>query len=114
MILDPQRLASPSCFDGGEEGRYDEWRLQLVAHDPRFGEVAYDVTRRTTPYLLTGLLPDEEGKNACLMLHSVIIVGCNMNRPLRLIMDVQRQADGTAETNHAPASEHCWFRCRVH
>ena len=45
------------------EGSYDEWRFQLVAYltavDPRFGDVADDVARRTTPYLLSDLPPDD-------------------------------------------------------
>ena len=56
--------------------------------DPRFGDVADDVARRTTPHLLTDLPPDEEGKNAKLMLYSVI-VECIKNRPLRLIMETE-------------------------
>ena len=43
----PRHLGKPSCFDGTQEGSYDEWRFQLVAYltavDPRFGEVADDV-----------------------------------------------------------------------
>ena len=58
----------------------------LVAVDPRFGDVADEVARRTTPYLTTDLPPDDKGRKACLMLQSVI-VGCIKNRPLRLIMD---------------------------
>ena len=45
----------------------------LTAIDPRFGEVADDVVRRTTPYLLTDHRPDEEGKKDHLMLYSVIV-----------------------------------------
>ena len=47
---------------------------------PRLGEVADDVPRRTTPYLVTDLPPDEEWKKAYLMLYSVI-VSC-ITRPL--------------------------------
>ena len=40
-------------------GVSDEWRFQLVAYltavDPRFGDVADDVARRTTPHLLSDL-----------------------------------------------------------
>ena len=90
LVLDPRHLGKPSCFDGTQEGSYDEWRFQLVAYlasvDPRFGDVADDAARRTTPYLLSDLPPDEEGKKAHLMLYAVI-VGCIKNRPLRLIMD---------------------------
>ena len=90
MALDPRHLGKPSCFDGTQEGSYDEWRIQLVAYltavDPRFGDVADDVARRTTPYLLSDLQPDDEGKKANLMLYA-IIVGCIKNRLLRLIMD---------------------------
>ena len=50
MVKDPRHLGRPSCFDGCEEGRYDEWRFQLVAYlaagDPRFGEVADNMARR--------------------------------------------------------------------
>ena len=41
---------------------------------------------RTTPYLPTGLAPDDEGKKAHLMLYSVT-VGCIKNGPLRLIVE---------------------------
>ena len=54
----------------------------LTAIDPRFGDVADDVARRTTPYLLSDLPPDDEGKKAYLMLYAVI-VGCIKNRRLR-------------------------------
>ena len=74
MILVPRHLARPSCFDGTEEGRYREWRFQLVVYlaavDPRFAEVADDVARRITPYLRTDLSPDEEGERVYLMLYS--------------------------------------------
>ena len=90
MALDPRHLGKPSCFEGTQEGNYDEWRFQLVAYltpvDPRFGDVADDVARRTTPCLLSDLPPDDEVKKAYLMLYAVI-VGCIKNRPLRLIMD---------------------------
>ena len=91
MALDPRHLGKPSCFGGTQEGSYDEWRFQLVAYfaavaDPRFGDVADDVARRTTAYLLSDLPPDEEAKKAYLMLYAVI-AGCIKNRPLRLIMD---------------------------
>ena len=66
MALDPRHLGKPSCFDGTQEGSHDEWRFQLVAYltavDPRFGDVADDVARRTTPYLLSDLPPDDEGR----------------------------------------------------
>ena len=56
MALDPRHQGKPSCFDGTQEGSYDEWRFHLVANltavDPRFGNVADDLARRTTPYLL--------------------------------------------------------------
>ena len=43
MVLDPRHMSRPGCFDGTQEGSYDEW-LQLVAHvDLRFGDVADDV-----------------------------------------------------------------------
>ena len=88
--LDPRHLGKPSCFGGTQEGSYDEWRFQLVACltavDPRFGDVADDVARRATPYLLSDLPPVDEGKKAYFMLYAVI-VGCIKNRPLRLIMD---------------------------
>ena len=48
--------------------------------------MADDVARRTTPYLLSDLPPDDEEKKAYLMLYAVI-VGCIKNRPLRLIMN---------------------------
>ena len=90
MVLDPRHLSRPACLDGTQEGRYDEWRFQFVADiaavHPRFGDVADEVARRTTPYLLTDLPPDEEGKKAYLMLYSVI-GGCIKNRPLRMIME---------------------------
>ena len=64
MALDPRHLGKPSRFDGALEGSYDEWRFQLVAHlaavDPRFGDVADDVARRTSPYLLSDLPPDDD------------------------------------------------------
>ena len=92
MILDPRHLSRPSCFDDSQAGRYDEWRFQLVAYltavDPRFGTIADDVARRTTPRLLTDLLPDEGSKKVYLMLHS-IIVDCIKKRPLRLIMETE-------------------------
>ena len=90
MALDPRHVGKPSFFDGTQEGSYDEWRFQLVAYltavDPRFGDVADDVARRTTPYWLSDFPPDDEGKKAYLMLYAVT-VGCLENRPLRLIMD---------------------------
>ena len=47
MALDPRHLGKPSCFDGTQEGSYDEWRFQLIVYltavDPRFGDVADDV-----------------------------------------------------------------------
>ena len=47
LALDPRHLARPSCFNGMQEGSYDEWRFQLVAYlaavDPRFGDVADEV-----------------------------------------------------------------------
>ena len=77
MALDSRHLGKPSCFDCTQEGSYDEWRFQLVAFltavDPRFGDVADDVARRTTPYLLSDLPPDDEGKKAYLMLCAVIV-----------------------------------------
>ena len=58
MALDPRHLGKPSCFDGTQERSYDEWRFQLVAYltavDPRFGDVADDVARRTTSKMATG------------------------------------------------------------
>ena len=55
MVLDHRHLSRPACFDGTQEGSYDEWRFQLVAClaavDARFADVADDVARRTTPYL---------------------------------------------------------------
>ena len=109
MALDPRNLGKPSCFDGSQEGRYDEWRFQLVAYlaavDPRFGDVADDVARRTTPHWLSDLPPDEEGKKAHLMLYAVI-VGCIKNRPLRLIMDTPspdgREALRTLDAEYRP------------
>ena len=68
MALVPRHLGKPSSVD------------------PRFGDMADDVARRTTPYLLSDLPPDDEGKKAYLMLYAVI-VGCIKNRPLRFIMD---------------------------
>ena len=88
MALESRHLGKPSCFDGTQEGSDDEWRFQLVAYltavDPRFGDLADDVARRTTPYLLSDLPPEDEGKKAYLMLCAVI-VGCIKNRRLRLI-----------------------------
>ena len=90
MALGPRHLGKPSSFGGTQEGSYDEWRFQLVAYltavDPRLGDVADDVARRTTSYSPTDLPPDEEGRKAFLMLYS-IIVGCMKNTPLRLIME---------------------------
>ena len=61
MVLDPRHLSRPACFDE-TEGSYDELRFKLVAYlaaiDPRFGHVADDVARRTTPYLPTDIPPD--------------------------------------------------------
>ena len=75
MIMCPRHLSRPSWFDSTEEGRYDEWRFHLVASltaiDPRFGEAADDVARRTTPW---------EGKKASGMLYLVVVV-CTKNRP---------------------------------
>ena len=77
LALDPRHLGKPPCFDCTQEGSYDEWRFQLVAHlaavDPRFGDVADDVARRTTPCLLSDLPPDDEGKKAYLVLYAVIV-----------------------------------------
>ena len=87
MVLDPRHLSRPACFHRTREGSCGEWRFQLVAAvDPRFGDVADEVARRTTPCLPTDLSPDEEGKEAYLMLLSVI-AGCIKNRPLRLVME---------------------------
>ena len=76
MALDLRHLGKPSCFGGTQEGSFDEWRFRLVAYltavDPRFGDVAEDVARRT-PYLLSDLPPDDEGKKAYLMLYAVIV-----------------------------------------
>ena len=106
--LDPRHLSRPACFVGTQEGSYDEWRLQPVAFvaavDPRFGDVADEVARRTTPYLPTDLPPDKEGRKAYLMLFLMLSVSTH----------VQKQTDGTAEAYHAPAPEQCWFRCRAH
>ena len=90
-LLDPGQLFRLACFDGTQEGSYEEWRFQLeylTAVDPRFGDVADEVTRRTTPspYLLSDLPQDDERKKAYLMLYAVI-VGSIKSRPLRLIMD---------------------------
>ena len=45
MVLDPRHLSRPACFDGTQEGSYDEWRFLLVAClaavDPRFGDVRF-------------------------------------------------------------------------
>ena len=57
----------------------------LLTH-ASIGDVADGVTKRTTPYLLSYLPPDDEAKKAYLMLYAVI-VSCIKNRPLRLIMD---------------------------
>ena len=88
--LDPRHLGKPSCFGGTQEGSYDEWRFQLTTYltavDPRFRDVADDVARGTTPYLLSDLPPDDVGKKAYLMLYAVS-VDCIKNRPMRLIMD---------------------------
>ena len=82
-------MSRPACFDGTQDGSHEEWRFQLVAYptgvDPSFADVADKVARRTTPYQLADIRPEEEEKKASLMLHSVI-VGCVKNRPLRLIM----------------------------
>ena len=90
MVLDLGHLSRPACFNETKEGSYDGWRFQLVAYlaavDPRFGDVADDVARRTLPFLTTDLLPDEDGRKVYLMLYSVI-AGCIKNRPLRLIME---------------------------
>ena len=62
MVLDPRHLSRPACFDGTQEGSYDEFRFKLVAYlaaiDPRFGHVADDMARRTTSYLPTDIPPD--------------------------------------------------------
>ena len=82
----------------------------LTAVDPRFGDVADDVARRTTPYLLSDLPPDDEVKKAYLMLYAVI-VGCIKNRPLRLIMDGRealRKLDAVSIDPHTEAGRwHC-------
>ena len=53
MVLDPRHVSRPACFDWTQEGSYDEWRFKLVAYlavvDPRFGDVADGVARRTMP-----------------------------------------------------------------
>ena len=68
LALDPRHLARPSCFDRTQEGSYDEWRFQLVAYlaavGPRFGDVADEVARRTTPHLTTNLPRDEDERHA--------------------------------------------------
>ena len=78
----------------------------LTAVDPRFGDVADDVSRRTTPNLLSDLPPDDAGKRAYLMLYAVI-VGCIKNRPLRLIMDTPtrdgREAMRRLDAENRPA-----------
>ena len=112
MALDPRHLGKPSCFDGTQEGSYDEWRFQLVAYltavDPRFGDVADDVARRATPHLLSDLPPDDERKNAYLMLYAVI-VGCIKNRQLRLIMDTPSR-DATFLVHETVVTQECWWR----
>ena len=114
MALDPRHLGKPSCFDGTQEGSHDEWRFQLVAYltavDPCFGDVADDVARRTTPYLLSDLPLDDEGKKAYLMLYAVI-VGCIKNRPLRLFMDTPSR-DGREALRKLDAEYRPTFRGR--
>ena len=67
MALDPRHLGKPPCFDGTQEGSCDEWLFQLVAS-------LAAVARRTTPYLLSDLPPDEEEKKVYLSLYSVIVL----------------------------------------
>ena len=67
LVLDHRHISRPSFLDGTHEGWYDEWKFQLVAWlsaDPRFADVADEVTRKTVPYVQADLLPDEEGKKA--------------------------------------------------
>ena len=86
MILYIRHLARTPCFDGTEERRCDEWRFQLaLTHAAE--SFADDVARRTTPYSLTNLPPDEEGKKAYLILYWVIV------GPLRQIME-KKSRDG--------------------
>ena len=44
VVLDHRPASRPVCFDGTEEGMYDEWRSQpaayLTAVDPGFADVA--------------------------------------------------------------------------
>ena len=89
MVLDPRHLSRPTCFDGTTE---EKRRVAIPARrvcrsvDSRYGDIADEVVRRTTPYLPTDDPPDEEGKKAYLVLHSVIVC-CIKNRPLRLVME---------------------------
>ena len=114
MALDPRHLGKPSCFDGTQEGSYDEWRFPLVAYltavDPRFGDVADDVARRAMPYLLSDLPPDDKGEKAYTMQYEVI-VGCIKNRPLRLIMDTPSR-DGREALRKLDAEYRPTYRSR--
>ena len=51
LVLEPRHLGLSSCFDGGEEGRYDEWRFQLVSYltaiHLHLADVTVDVALRT-------------------------------------------------------------------
>ena len=109
IVLDPRH------FDGTQAGSYDKWRFQLVADlaaiDPRFGDVAHDVARRTTPYLPTDLPPDEKvRRRAYLMLYSVI-VGFTKNRPLRLVMETVSR-DGREALRKLDAEHRTTYRGR--
>lgn len=54
LVLDPRHLSRPVVFDGAEEGRYPEWRFQVIAYlgaiDHQFPEIIDQVDSRTTPY----------------------------------------------------------------
>ena len=68
------------------------------------------MARRTTPYLLSDLPPDDEGKKVYLMLYAVIM-SCIKNRPLRFIMDTPSR-DGRESLRKLDAEHRPTYRGR--
>ena len=97
LVLDPRHLSRPVVFDGAEEGRYPDWRFQLIAYlgaiDHQFPEIIDQVDSRTTPYTKEDLPVPNTPENTNLrkgyvLLYS-ILVSCLKGRALRLIMHME-------------------------
>ena len=63
MVPGPRYFGRPTCFDGDEEGRFDEWR----------SAVPDELALRATLYQAEDMPPDVEGQRAFLLLYSVVV-----------------------------------------